>query len=505
MTQRRLFVFMCGALLAIVTAENLGTPRNAGPDEPAHIVRGAGLARGQVFGETYGDWLDDNEALDAGGADIGNADPDSDAVQVYDVPRWVAQPSATCYAHDPSIPAACSTVVGTEGDGALSTAASYPIWGHILPGLATLVIPGSSALWLARFLHGLVPVVLIAATLAHLLGERRQAAASAVLVATTPMVLFLTAVVNPSGLAVAGAIALWVTADDLYRTERPPPWLFTLGFAALILPRDDGLIWAALMVGVLSLVWRRNPFDLWRLLPNPTRIVVGVVSVAGAAWAALAGGDLVPVDRPATGIEFAEIVVQRTGAHLREAVGVLGWLDTALPESMYALWFFAAGLVVMIALVTREYQRVIGSAVALGLFVVVSWALEIVQGRTAGLFWQGRYALPMLIGMVLVAGLSVDADGKIGDIAAAAPGLLALVVWNVSFCQQLRRWGVGQSGSIRPWAWDTWDAPLPILLLIVVHAGGSAALAWLCWTHRSQPNGAQLRTSTISTAGYGHF
>lgn len=487
MNQNRLFLLIVGALLAVVTAENLGTPRNAGPDEPAHIVRGAGLVRGQVFGETYGDWLVDNPPLDPGGADIANADADSDAVQVYDVPRWVAQPSATCYAHEPNVPAACSTVGATDGDGALSTAASYPVWGHVLPGLATLVVNGSSALWLARFMHGLIPVVLVGATLAHLLGGRRQAAASAVLVATTPMVLFVLAVVNPSGIAVAGAIALWVTADDLYRTSRPPNWLFASAFAALVLPRDDGLIWAALVVVVLALVWRRNPLELWRVLPTPTRIAVGAVSVVGAAWAAFAGGDLVPVDRPATGIEFAEIVVQRTGSHLREAVGVLGWLDTALPESMYALWFFAAGLVVMIALVTREYQRVVGSAMALGLFVVVGWVLEIVQGHTAGLFWQGRYALPMLIGMVLVAGLSVDADRRIGGVAAAAPGVLALVVWNVSFFQQLRRWGVGQSGSIRPWAWDTWDAPVPIIVLIVVHVTGSVVLGWTCWAHRLQP------------------
>lgn len=514
MSRRRLFLLLGGALLAVVTAQNLGSPRNAGPDEPAHIVRGAGIVRGQVFGETYGDWLDDNAPLDAGPSDIANADPDSDAVQVYDVPWWVAQPSAACYARQPDVPAACSAVddiaISTSaGNGALSTAAAYPIWAHVLPGLATLVVSGSSALWLARLFHAAIPVVLVAATLAHLLGGRRQAAASSVLVAITPMVLFLIAVVNPSGIAAAGSIAMWVAGDDLYRTgrhvstQRSWRWLFPAGFAALVLPRDDGLIWAALIVAVLALVWRRSPVDLWRMLPNPTRLVIGAVSVTGAAWALLAGGDLVPVDRPATGIEFAEIVVQRTGSHLREAVGVVGWLDTPLPESMYALWFFTAGLVVMIGLATREYRRVVGSATALGLFVVVAWVLEIVQGRTAGLFWQGRYALPMLIGMVLVAGLSVGADRRIGEVAAAAPGLLALVVWNVSFFQQLRRWGVGQSGSIRPWAWDTWDAPVPIVVLMVVHLAGSATLGWLCWTHRAggldERDTTPTSISTIST------
>jgi hypothetical protein len=496
-TQRRLFLLIFGCLIAVVTAQNLGTPRNAGPDEPAHIVRGAGLVRGEVFGESYGDWLRDGPVLDPGGADIARADLDSSALAVYDVPRWVARPSATCFAHQGDVPATCSaddlcydvdgggsrpcTPDERSGDGALSTAASYPIWSHILPGLATLLVHSSTALWLARFLHAIVPVVLVAATLTHLLATSRQAAASAVLLATTPMLLFLLAVVNPSGVAIAGAITAWVTLDDVLRTGRAPWWLLTLGFGALVLPRNDGLIWAALIVGVLALVWRRNPLTLWSALPPRNRIAIAAVSVVGAAWALISGGGLVPVAKPDN---FVDRVLMNTGQHLREAVGVLGWLDTPLPESMYALWFFTAGLVVMIALVTREYVRAIGAAAALALFVVVGWVLEIVQGRTAGLFWQGRYALPVLVGMVIVAAMGSDIDRRIGPVAAAVPGALALVVWNVAFFQQLRRWAVGTNGSIRPWAWDTWDTPVPIPLVIVVHVAATALLAWVCWSPR---------------------
>jgi hypothetical protein len=77
-----------------------------------------------------------------------------------------------------------------------------------------------------------------------------------------------------------------------------------------------------------------------------------------------------------------------------------------------------------------------------------------------------------------------DIDRRIGAVAAAVPGALALVVWNVAFFQQLRRWAVGTNGSIRPWAWDTWDTPVPILLVIVVHVAATAGLAWLCWGPR---------------------
>jgi hypothetical protein len=293
------------------------------------------------------------------------------------------------------------------------------------------------------------------------------------------MVLFVIAVVNPSGIAIAGAIALWVALDDLFRTRRAPGWLLTGSFAALVLPRDDGLIWAVAIVAVLSLVWRQSPASLWRAVSRRDQIGLVAISAVGAAWALLVGGDLVPVGSKPDNL--VDAVIQNTGRHVREAVGVLGWLDTPLPESAYALWFFAAGLVVMIPLVTREYQRAIGAAAALGLFVVVGWLLEIIQGRTAGLIWQGRYALPVLVGMVIVAAMGTDVDRRIGAVAAATPGVLAIVVWNLSFLQQLRRWAVGQHGSIRPWAWDTWDAPVPIAVVIVVHVAASAALGWLCF------------------------
>jgi Predicted membrane protein (DUF2142) len=489
MTKRGLFLAIFGCLLALVTAENFGTPRNAGPDEPAHIVRGAGLVRGELLGTQLAEWSAQHggDVPDAGGADIASADPDSDALRVFDVPRWVRQPSEACFAHNPVIPASCATVVDTEGTGALSTAAHYPIWAHLLPGVATVVIDGPDALWLARFLHALIPVALIAATLARLVAGERRAAASATLLAMTPMVLFLLAVVNPSGFVVAGAIALWVAADDAYRTSDASSWLLPAGFAALVLPRDDGLLWAALTLAVLAVVWRRSPMVLWRGAPTVNRVAVVLVALVGAAWAALSGSDLVPVARPATGVELVEIIVERTGRHVREAVGVLGWLDTAIPESAYALWFFGAGIVAMIALVTDYRRRVAGAALALALFVVAGWVLESIQAETAGLFWQGRYALPMLIGFVLVAALTPGADRRIGQWAAAAPGVIAIIVWNLSFLQQLRRWGVSESGSIRPWAWDTYGAPLPLLLLIAVHLAASIGLCVLALRAPTRP------------------
>lgn len=478
MTQPRWFAVIGGLLLTLVFIQSLGTPPNAGPDEPAHVVRSAGIVRGDVFGEAVDS--DDIGDVDAGAADIANADAGHEAIRVYDVPNELDNPSPACYAHDPNAPASCAAGVvidrGADDETIASTAGTYPIWGHLLPGLGTF-FPADSAIYFARLLHALIPVALVAAALARLLTDGRRFAAAATLLAVTPMALFTFAVVNPSGIAIAGAVALWVTGDDLLRNGRLG-WLLPAALAASILPRDDGLLWTGLIAAVLLAVHRVTPIAAWRMLDVRTRVVGIAAAIAGAAWTLLVGADLVPVDRPAEGLEFAEIVVQRTGRHLREAVGSLGWLDTDLPESAFALWCVGVGLVVMVALVARQYQRALGAVAALALTIVVGWLLEIVQGQTAGLFWQGRYALPMFVGVILVAALTVDADRIIGRVAAIVPAVVSAVVWNLAFFQGLRRWGVGAFGSIRPWNWDTFDAPLPIVAVVVFHLAASATLVW---------------------------
>lgn len=478
MSANRRLAALALCLFALVGAQILGTPRNAGPDEPAHLIRGAGLVRGQLFGDPVGD-----RPLDAGPADVGQADPDNPAFGVFDVPWWVDQPDPTCFRAQPERPATCAVVDDSGPPGLISTAATYPVWSHVLPGLGTLVVRGAGAAWIARFLHAIVPVMLIASAVALLVEQRRRTAVSAVALAITPMALFLFAVVNPSGPVAAGAIAFVVTADDVYRRGRTSWWLFTGAFMAVVLPRDDGLLWAGLLVLLLAVAWRRSPRRLWDASPVPVRVLVAATTLVGAGWAVVNRGGVVPVAGPGGDQTLAEIVVQRTGRHLREAVGVVGWLDTSIPESMFALWFFGAGLVVMAGLVARHHRRATAAGLALAALVTAGWVLETVQGRSAGLFWQGRYALPMLIGFVLLAGIGDGIDDAVGRVAAAAPGIVALVVWNVSFLQELRRWGVGASGSIRPWAWDTWGAPVPVLVLVVVHLAASVGLVMVC--HRA--------------------
>ena len=100
MNANRRLVALALCLFALVGAQILGTPRNAGPDEPSHLIRGAGLVRGQVFGDPVGDRPPRRRPR----RDVALADPDNPAFGVFDVPWWVNQPDPTCFRAHPEQP-----------------------------------------------------------------------------------------------------------------------------------------------------------------------------------------------------------------------------------------------------------------------------------------------------------------------------------------------------------------------------------------------------------------
>jgi hypothetical protein len=107
--------------------------------------------------------------------------------------------------------------------------------------------------------------------------------------------------------------------------------------------------------------------------------------------------------------------------------------------------------------------------------VAASWVLEMAQGDPTGTYWQGRYYLPFLVGVPIVLGrtqLPAAVSTRLGDVVV----VLTLVVSNVAIAAALRRWAVGIAGTMVPWRWDTYQAPLPPVVLLAVHLAASVGL-----------------------------
>ncbi len=494
-------------MAVIVVCFVLATPRNGGPDEASHMVTSAGLLRGE-----------------RSGTDVEG----STRVRAFEVPAFVGRPDPACWAQQPTIPASCAVfdVTSTETTTAVSSAVGYPPWSYVLPGLASFIPVPNAYNSLSRLLMAAIPILLLATALDRLrdLGRGTRTAA---LVGVTPIAWFTMGIVNPSAVAVAGGFALWVGL----LTMRPDRGhlLVIAGWACVLLPRRDGPFWATLIVFVACLalstdpvaVWRRlgrwpriaaallalvpvatllismtpgtealdlllaatpigllamRPVTVWQSRASHPRIVLGaVVALVAAAVVAL----LAVARRDGLEAEVVRLIVGNTGNHLRQLVGVLGWLDTPVPLVAVLVVFGLVGALLAVAALEQPRFAWTGAG-ALVAVVCSAWVLEFGHGSDYGQYWQGRYSLPFWIGVPLV----LAVRGGFGRITGSrsldvlAPGFAGAIwfVWNLGFVAAIQRWGVGTSGSWLPWKWDTWGAPLPTSALLVIH---TLASAWL--------------------------
>jgi hypothetical protein len=492
-----------GALiLALAVSWILLTPPGAGPDEPGHLARSGAVARGQLDGTEVGTL----------------------SLEAYRLPDGYLVPEPACYAFQPLVSVDC--VAPIERTGAtvevVSRADEYPIWGHLVFGLASR-LPGMPPIWWARLAGSVAAVGLVTGALVRA-SRTRPLAPAGILVATTPMAWSTFAQVNPSTFGIAGAIAVWtVLAGDRSQRSRCDQWLLAIGWAALALPRRDGLIWATLILAIMLLAsdtslrswWGRlgiGPAALIALstaaavvwgVTNDSRVsrmvalsplVVVAADVARLAWRRLPARSAYRF--PAVGAAsvcvavvawvalrsrpggwdggLARVVVGQTGTHLVEAIGVLGWLSTPLPYLAVVGWVMLIGVLVA-ASAGVGLRPIAVAATALATLLVCSWAFELFQGNTSGRYWQGRYSLPVLVGIpiVLTSARIPPAAGRRVLLVTSA-GALAIV--NVAAWSAARRWGVGVEGSLAPWDWTTVHSPVPIMAVLAIHAACSLAL-----------------------------
>lgn len=385
--------------------------------------------------------------------------------------------------------------------------------------------------WAARAADALVPMLLVAGSVL-LAGRRGSLGPAATMLALTPMAWFMFGTVNPSGLAIAGGLALWSglsavasRSGELIAPDRMAPWLAAAGWAALVLPRRDGMVWASLILAlaivsmsirvrslavrigvrplvivglstVATLAWasRSDTNDARALFLTPLAPVAAVaarrlwwklnrhaLAVRRTVWGAVAVGGAIAMpgvmSTRTNGIDrlVLRLVIGETGNNLRQAIGVRGWLDAPVPVSAMFVCVLTLGALAGAAVIGGERQIVFGMIGIVAVAVLVSWTLTMLQSNDSGRYWQGRYYLPLLTGIpVLAARLRLDAAAarRLGLVVLTA----ALVVTNVGLASMMRRFSTGVAGTLLPWEWDTYETPLPPVVLLVAHLGASLAL-----------------------------
>ncbi|MDP9389003.1 MAG: DUF2142 domain-containing protein [Actinomycetota bacterium] len=307
--------------------------------------------------------------------------------------------------------------------------------------------------------------------------------------ATTPMVLFLSSELAPSGPEVSASICFMAVVLRLARTDPPTARVWVAGGvsgAVLAMSRSLGPFFLAADLMVLLLIV--GPREAWRKARAGGKAALGAVAAlvfgvtANVAWGltvqAHPGLDLTHA-WPTVGIAIGEL-----GEIVRQGIGMFGWQDVAMPRVATNAWAgMGAALVAVGFVVGQRRQRLTLAAVAVGCVVgTIGMAVFVVQPRVYGFPLFGRYFLPLWLVLPLVAGEIVFLNrhrlGRLGRALLPVVTVVAATVHLSGWWTSARRYAVSEKGPTfflghSEWAPDGGWAPWVALMV--------AAVACLVW------------------------
>lgn len=436
-------------------------PPGSSPDETAHLVKALGVAGGDLVGRP---------AAYKPGPEFGEGQLRwiNSVTRAFDVPRAKTFGTiATCNAFRPAQSAAClPDQLGRRARPPEATSLELTHVGPYQPlpyaalGVPARLAPGgaAAALLAGRLVTAAITVGLLALAVAALWSAAAGVwSLLGIVVAVSPMVVFLGSSFSPSGMEVAGGVCMAAGVVAVARTAAPRrrAWAaLGAGGTVMALARTTGPYWALALLLVLLLITGLAGLR-GRMGGRRGWATVALVAI-GAGAAATVGWDLAVMPGPSGEVDLVDGAL-RAGSDLpelmRQAIGVFGWLDTAMPTAAYTAWrLMLAGLVGLALLVgTRRDRGVLGLSIAGVLVATIGLAVFAVYPNQFGT--QARYTLPLAMVVPVLAGEIVSRRRH--RLAAALPRNLPLLVGATAagvhllgFWSNARRQAVGVEGPV---------------------------------------------------------
>ena len=459
-------------------------PLGSAPDESDHYIRAVAAGQGEFTGTP---------------APLAPSDPTGivGGRRYFPIPAGMGFPAQwACDAFHADQTAACENTPAGRSTGTLgqSAAGTYMPTGYLVPGaFMRLTTDPDTALIVGRLGGALLSLALLGMAAALLWSRSRSPLALVWLVlAVTPMQLFLISEIGPNGLEIAATICF---AAGLVRLARPEPvgvWHWAaLAFAGVILgtARPLGPLWVgvavlgALLLAGFAQVLRRVRELPWAALV--TTVAVAAACVINVWWQSR---------YPTAGAHVSlRALVNNIPADLnqltrlfQEMVGVFGWLDTFLPAPLYLSWLSAVLLLLVLALAVGTWRDrlliVLVAAVVTFLGAALTGYLTQSFGYSlAGQGVQGRYLMPLALWLPIAGGevllrrrhrlLPLLARGLMPAVAvlAAAIQVGALYV-------NAHRYAVGADGPAWFFGISQWRPPGGWPVWVAVALAGAVAL-----------------------------
>lgn len=468
---------------------SLATPTMAVPDEPAHAVKAASIWQGQ--------WRGTAEQVDSGNPNI----PIPLTMDRVRVPESYADLGAVpvCYVFAPDRPAGCAPDASDDRatTETLTSAGRYPPAYYVLVGWPSAVVGAHTGVPLMRLTSAVVCAALLGAAFAALRRVvRADVAFVAISLAAVPVLHFLAGSINPNGVEVAAAIAFWCAAlalvDELVGAGAPSRSLavtYVAAGVAMVLVRPLSPFFAVLVV-LWSLLWAGWPGVRTVLRSRRwwgLNLIVGVAAASTLVWVVLSDGlGGMFGARVPEGTNLLVFLLGQLDDYLWQAVGIFGWMDNGPVMAVVLPWL--AAVVAFVAVGALFARRRWSVLVLVGLVVagvVLPAVLQVPSARADGVAWQGRYGLPLLVGVPVLAAVVArrwfprhDEPARRLVLGSAVVVALALALAQLD---TLQRYVVGDSGPVLFIGEGGWSPPIGTPLAAFGAAVSGVAFVAVAW------------------------
>ena len=445
-------------------------PPGSNPDEWAHYLRALSLSHGSVRGDPAESYS--NRSASA---------PQESYLR--QTATWVVVPQG----HDPRglgrnafhpmVPAVAATdfVPDMTPSKKVVVIGPYQPFYYALPAAA---IRGSvnaiAGIWRGRMASLLMSLLMLGLCFLCLTERSPHATPWLGLIgAMTPMVTYLMATLNSSGLEVSAGLGYFAAALLVTGEERPRrgAWVaFSVAGVVLILSRPTGLQWV-LAQSVCLMLYRGRGALVARFRESRKPALkslcgMGIAAAVALGWNTAYGARLTWNPRQLPGALTRALAEQVDWA--RQCAGVFQYLDTPMSTLGYECVGISLGaILVSAALVGNGRDRIalLGSLLWFATIPVLLFVF-VIEGTGFGM--QGRYILPFLVGLPLLAGDIVvrRTTRPVQIMLTMAVVPVALVAQFDGWWENGRRSAVGVMGPHNfipyaqwnpPYGWPVWE------------------------------------------------
>ena len=353
---------------------------------------------------------------------------------------------------------------------------------YAIVGLPTRFLPPRHGVYAAR----LVSVAMVAALAASALTSARKLGSTvtgATLLTFTPALVFVASTVNAQGPELVAAIAVWTTGLVVLGSNPPTRReVIRLGVAASVLAssRPTGPLLTMIILVVLGLA-AANLARLRMLWSHrSTRVVAAVTALVWAAsvihviaTSALTSVMITPRPEGLTRAHWNEVAAT-VPQLVEDQVALISWhgiVALNLVKPLLVAWFALLASLVVVALVRGTWRsRLIMVAMVTG-WITLPLAAVLINHEAA---WQGRYGLPLGVGIPILAAWTIERRPAQGRWAPTRPAFTVVAATAVATGlvvahQQLMSRNLhGQPSPVfAPRSPDLWNGPLnPDLLFL---------------------------------------